>query len=29
MLVKAEVNMTLESSINASIDGDFKVKQIL
>ena len=29
MLVKTEMNMTLESTINATIDGDFKVKKIL
>ena len=29
MLVKAEMNMTLESAINATVDGDFKVKKIL
>ena len=29
MLVKADMNMTLESTINATIDGDFTVKKIL
>lgn len=29
MLVKAEMNMTLESAMNATIDGDFTVKKIL